>query len=418
MTERGVQQIAVTKSSVIWNMVGSGISALSSFILLMCVTRTVGAGDGGIFSVAFASAQLLLTLGKYGVRSYQATDVKRLVSFQAYLLSRILSCAAMMLCSFLFVFACQYMPEKAGVTVAVCLMKMVDAVEDVYHGQLQLDNRLDLAGKLLTFRNVFTMAFFAFLMAYTKNLLISCWTAGVVSMAVCLLINNGAARKFERIGLKCGKGELGIINKACLPLFLGSFLSLLIYNAPKYAIDMFCPSEIQTYYSIIFMPAFVINLFSEFVFKPLLTTLASWWQQKEYRKFINMILKLLGNISALTCFVLVAVYFCGTQLLSLFYGVDVNRYKTELLLLMLGGGFSAAVYFLYNVLTAMRKQKIILQSYLAGVVLIYILAFSVIRTGGILAAAVSYVVAEGILCVLMLLGTAWSIKRQKEGIDK
>ena len=48
-------------------------------------------------------------------------------------------------------------------------------------------------------------------------------------------------------------------------------------NAPKYAINTYCTDVIQNRYSILFMPAFAINLFSQFVLRPLLTPMAKMW---------------------------------------------------------------------------------------------------------------------------------------------
>ena len=60
----------------------------------------------------------------------------------------------------------------------------------------------------------------------------------------------------------------------CMPLFIGSYLTLYVGNAPKYAIDDFLELKYQTYYGILYMPSFVINLLSGFVFKPLLVDLS------------------------------------------------------------------------------------------------------------------------------------------------
>ena len=43
--------------------------------------------------------------------------------------------------------------------------------------------------------------------------------------------------------------------KICTPMFIGTFLSLLLYNVPKYAMANVLTDEYQTYYSILFMPS-------------------------------------------------------------------------------------------------------------------------------------------------------------------
>ena len=78
-----------------WNMVGSACYSFSSILYLMVVTRICGAEEAGFFSLAYATAQLLLTVGRYGMRTYQATDLKSAYSFLEYGFSRILTITLM-----------------------------------------------------------------------------------------------------------------------------------------------------------------------------------------------------------------------------------------------------------------------------------------------------------------------------------
>ena len=413
------QNSGMNAKSFAWNTIGSIISAASSFILLSCVTRAVGADHAGIFAFSFSSAQLLLTLGKYGVRSYQATDVTKQITTSSYFVLRVLSCVAMMLSCVAMIAVIGYHGADASVVLAVCAMKMVDAVEDVYHGQLQLNLRLDVAGKLLALRNAVTMVLFAVLIFTTKNIGVTCWVTAGVSLLLCFAVNHPALVRCEPLSLKWNRNELVRLTVACLPLFIGHFLSLYIYNIPKYAIEIYCEPQIQTFYNIIFMPAFAINLMSEFVFKPMLTDLATWWEDKQYKRFNGMIVKMIVFIFVVTAVILAGTWFVGAPLLSAFFGEDVTPYRAELMYLMLGGGFGAVVYFLYNVLTSMRKQAFVLANYGVSAVVVTAVAFATVNKHGMIAAAMSYVVAEIVLCALMIGSVAFcSLRQQKKGGER
>ena len=56
-------------------MIGSTCYSGSSFLYLLVVTRVCGAQLAGFYSLSYATAQLLLQVGRYGVRTYQATDL-------------------------------------------------------------------------------------------------------------------------------------------------------------------------------------------------------------------------------------------------------------------------------------------------------------------------------------------------------
>ena len=66
----------IEKDSYLWNMIGSVLMAFQSVFMLMILTRTVGLEEAGIFTIANANANLFLTIGKYGMRNFQVSDLK------------------------------------------------------------------------------------------------------------------------------------------------------------------------------------------------------------------------------------------------------------------------------------------------------------------------------------------------------
>lgn len=397
--------------SFIWNTIGGIVSASASIILLLLVTRTVGAKEGGIFSLAFATAQILLTVGKYGVRSFQVTDVKEELSKGTYFQSRIWLCGFMLLLSVIYVWVVGYDIRKSCIFVAVCGIKVADAVEDVFHGRLQQKGQLARAGMLLAIRNIITMLTFGLGMVLIRDLLKVCVGVAIISNVFALGANWIALKKHETIEWETDKEQIKSLLIKCFPLFFGHFLSLYIYNVPKYVIDFTRTEEEITYYSIIFMPAFAINLCSEFIFKPLLPTLASIWVEGKKDAFYNLVKNFLLIVCAITLCGVVCAYLFGTQILSLFYAVDVVPYRVEMAILMLSGGFSAAVYLLYNVLTAMRYQRVIVRNYCVVSMVITVLACIFVAYWGIAGATIAYLIAEVILLGLMLFDTFFGYKK-------
>ena len=77
------------KSNFIWNTLAGLVNAAEAVILLMVVGRTNGLEDAGILTIAFAIGNLMMTIGRYGVRNYQVTDVEGKLSFGSYFTHRI-----------------------------------------------------------------------------------------------------------------------------------------------------------------------------------------------------------------------------------------------------------------------------------------------------------------------------------------
>ena len=398
-------KLGINKASFIWNVIGSGLGSVSSFVLLLCVTRTVGVVEGGIFSLAFATAQILLTVGKFGVRSYQVTDINNEIEFGTYLRTRIWFCFLMIVIGILYVLFVGYEWRKGIIFFAVCVIKMVDAIEDVFHGQLQRMGHLDMAGKLLSVRNLITIICFATSMYVTRDLLLGNIITAIISISIALISNIVVIKRYLQIRLIPNFEKEKQLIFACTPLFIGHFLSIYIYNVPKYVLEFIGTETEIAVYSIIFMPAFVINLFSEFIFKPLLTMIATYWNNHCMKEFISVVKQLLVNIFGLTIIIIIGAHLLGTQLLTVFYAVDVMPYRKELVILILSGSFSAAAYLLYNVLTSMRLQKIIIRNYAIVAGMITIIATMGIYKWKITGAAVAYLISEIVLFLLMLIDT-------------
>lgn len=397
-----MQQVEVTGKSFTWNIIGSMFNAGASLILLLFVTRTVGDSNAGVFSLAFASAQLFLTVGRYGMRAYQSTDLKREFNFGNYISSRIITCLTMIFICIIYIGLSGFTLEKARIIFWVSFIKMADAVEDIFHGQLQLNGKLDLAGKLLTIRNFVTILVFGLILIVTKNLYFTCMLTAIVSLGVCLIINISWTKGIERIYLCFDSKRLISLFTRCFPLFLASFLSIYIYNAPKYGIDAFLTKEAQTHYAIIFMPAFVINLLSEFIFKPILTMIAFYWNTDDFKKFNKIIRRLILSIILISVITIVAAKLCGIIILSAIYKVDLYGYTIELILLLIGGGLGAVVYLLFNVLSSIRSQKMILVGYFVGAVAATFLSRLLIPNYRLAGAAVSYILSEFIILLIFI----------------
>ena len=69
--------------------------AFQSVIMLMVLPRVRDVAAAGVFTLAYANANLFLNLGKYGVRNYQVSDVRARFSFWTYLRARAISTFAM-----------------------------------------------------------------------------------------------------------------------------------------------------------------------------------------------------------------------------------------------------------------------------------------------------------------------------------
>ena len=379
----------VQRTAQVWHTVFSVMNALQSTLLLFLVTRMCGSDRAGVFSLAFSVAYLMIMIGNYGVRNYQATDVGLRVGFREYRLHRRATCALMALASVGYVLLHGYERDKALVVLLCCLLKLIESVENVYHAEYQRANRLDVASKIGTIRIAATILAFIVALAASKDLALACLCmdlAALVALAVFL------AYTYPRIPIARAiePEDWRRLFLICLPLFLSSFFYIYICNASKYALDRFATEEIQGYYGMIFTPVFAINLISNCIYGPFLVRLAGYWKENQMvplRRFVR--LQTLG-ILLIGAVVTAGGYLLGTQVLSLVFGVDLIPYRAPLAILLAGSGMTALVDFASNILTVIRRQnlQVMLYCVFAGVSLA--LTGILVRGHGIAGAAYAY----------------------------
>lgn len=396
----------IERDSLLWNMFGSMLVAFQSVIMLMILTRVLGLVDAGIFTIAFANANLFMNIGKYGMRNFQVSDVKKQFSFSEYKMSRVISVIAMIIVSVLYTWyvamANSYTIEKAQIIIWMCLFKVVDAVEDIYHGYYQQKNRLDIASKCLTLRMFITILVFGIGLVVLKNQLITLIFSTLVTTILFILFTKWTISNFKKPLEKANMKNVYTLLKLCFPLFAGSFLAFYIGNAPKYAIDANLSDTLQACYGFIAMPVFVIGLLNSFIFNPMLYKMTLLWNEGKTKKFVIQTIIQSGLVAVITLICIGGAYLLGIPVLSWLYNTDLAPYKTELLILLLGGGFLGLSGLLNAFITIIRYQKKIMWGYAFIAVLAFLFSNSIVEEYEMIGAAVLYTALMGGLCIIFI----------------
>lgn len=409
----------IKRSSYIWNSVNAMMSAAQCPVILMVMTRTNGIYDAGIFSIAFAVASLMLHVGQYGLRRFQSSDITERYTFGEYHGVRIITGTAMLLASGVYcvygLLFRDYSASKFAVIFLVCGLKCIQGYADVYHGRLQQVGRLDIATKASSIRYIIEMAVYIGVLIITRDLLVSTVICLVASLITLLLTTINVSREFCTLKPSFEKMKMKLLFFNGFPLFVSLFLNMYISNVPKYAIDAYLTEEIQAVYNLIFMPAFMVQLIAHFIFNPIITTYAELWLAEERLKFkelVQHIRKQCLFILGLTILGLAIAFTIGIPVLSLIFGVDLSDYKTELCIIMAGGGALAYATFFSTVITIIRAQFSLLICYGATAIVAKILSGIVVQNYGIMGAAVTYSVLMGVLAVALFVITVVKLKDQ------
>ncbi len=378
----------------------------------MIVTRVTGLVDAGMLTIAFAIGNLMMTVGKFGVRNFQATDIENRFSFSVYLKTRLLTVLLMIVAvsaylAYAFTWL-KYGPDKIMIIGMVCMIYAVEALEDVFWGYYQRRNKMDAGAKMFCFRWLGILIVFPVSLWKSRNLgltLLICLVVSLILFALmlCLCYGKICAKEDRNIGQVLKNGSLPEIKqlmRAVFSLFGITFLSFYVNNAPKYAIDACLPEEIQACYGFVAMPVFVIGLLNTFVYQPTLLPMARKWEDRQYRIFVHRVLKQLAVVGVLSVVCMAGAYVVGIPALSWLYHTELSAYKKELMVLMATGGFVAVSGYLSVVLTIMRCQKDLLWPYGLIAFTAAISLKGIVSRYGMIGAAMSYLILMVLLCLI------------------
>ncbi len=398
----GVDKKPDDKYKYIWFTMGTACFALATLVMTIVISRLLGETQAGMFSVGLSIAQWLVTIAYFEIRTFQVTDVRNEYSFKYYLTLRILMCIITFLASIVYVVFNNYDIQKVIIILLVCLYKISDSIADTFEGEFQKEDRIDISGKSEFYRVFFSILVLVIAVAVSKNLILSLIIMNVVAYGMIVLLDISIAVKSVSVRMTGDMKRLWELVKMCIPLAVSTFLSTYIINSSKLSVDRVLGDEAQLYYTAVFMPNMVINLFSGIIFKPMQTAMAVNYYEKKYKNFWHIISKMILIITGFTFVCEVGAYILGIPVLSWLYGVNLKEYKLTLLLLLLCGGINAINIIFYYVLAIMRKQKYMTILYIIVCLVSFLIMDTMTGKMGLMGASLGYLILVSLLAALLL----------------
>lgn len=387
-----VNRDKILKRSFFWNMVASMLNAVTSAILLFFITRFCGINQAGVFSIASAIAYQCVSLGNFGTRGVQASDVKEEFSFSDYFYVRVFSYSLLMAMLLYYAFGSGYTLDKSLAVLSFGLFKSIDVIEDLYHGEYHRHQRLDIASILLVARYSISILIFIFLIVLTNNIFISSFVSFLISLFIFIFLNKDIIKNFYSKKYSFSLSHFKSLLFIVVPVAITTFIRMYMTNAPKYAIDNCLGDADQAYFNVLFMPVFIISLISDIVFRPYIPKFSSDWYSFHLKSFIRMLYRQLFVIILLTIIVTLGGYILGLRLLELIYGMSLHQYMVPFLLLLIGGGINTYSAYMTVVITVIRAQKNMAVVYILDFIICLLIMNPLVECFGINGAVFIFIV--------------------------
>ena len=392
-----------TSRDYIWNTVGVGLWGMVFPVLTIVVTQLAGVEQAGMFSLAFVTALLLMFVGNYGVRNFQASDLDEEYSFADYQAHRILTCVIMMIAGYTYLNFRGYDDSMFTMSLGVYFFKMIDALADVYEGRLQQMDKLYLAGMSQAFRSLAGLLIFSFVLLVSHSIAAAAIAMAIAGAATFAVFTFPLAMLETPKSRRVNVSRVITLLKQCFPLFVALFMYNLIDNMPKFVMEGTLSYDNQLYYNALYFPAHAILLISGFVYKPMLLRMAAAWADPAKRKRFDLIIVLIFLvIIAITALMALIMGWFGLTLMGVLYGIDFEPYRGLCYVMLAAGGVTAGIEFLYQVITVLRRQRAVTKLYLITFGFSVFVPILLVNFTGLPGAVIGYLIVMCILLVLLV----------------
>lgn len=393
-----------TTRDFIFNSVGIGVWGVVFPLLTIVVTQCVGVDQAGIFSLAFVTGTLLMIIGNYGVRTYQVSDIDEDHSFADYQINRIITCIIMVIAGYAYCCIRGYAGDMFVISMGVYLYRMVDALADVYEGRLQQVDKMYLAGISQAFRSAAVLVVFSVVLFVTRNLGFSCIIMAIVAAASLVFVTIPLAYMETEKSRRWEMASVINLFKRCFPVFVALFLYCLIDNMPKFMMEGPLSYDNQLYFNVLYFPAQGILLTASLLYKPLLLRIAAAWEDPDGKRTFNIIMvAVFGAIVVITLANLIIMNWIGIPIMSFLYATDFEQFRALMNLMIIAGGITAAIDFIYQIITVQRRQNSVVKLYLITFAFSLVASFALINSIGLMGAVITYLAEMALLFVLILL---------------
>ena len=366
------------KKDYIWNSIGSFLQSAISPILLIVITRLNGVGDSGLFSFAMSLSVVFWAISLWGGRTYQVSDVKKEFSSGDYIVVRFISSLIVAVFSISFCILSGYDLIKTELIMVLVSFKILESIADSMYGVLQIHNKLYIVGISLTMKSVFGFIIFAIVDILTKNIVHGALSIFIVNIAVVIFYDIPWMKHVESVGLtKKNIMQAGKIMKKTAEVFVVVFLTMFSLNIPRYFLDKYHYDQIG-YFGIMAMPITLLTLFISFVLQPNVVNLSELLKKKKIKEFTKIVSKIDFITFTLGILFVVSSYLIGVWALNTVFGIDINNFRIDLTIMVIGAVANAFVSIYVNLLIILRRFKgqfytLLVTNILAVVLSIYLI---------------------------------------------
>ena len=134
------------KKNVLWNTVGSVFYCACQWLITILVVRIDSFESSGYLSLAMTTSSSFSAISLFSMRHFQVSDVNEEYSAREYYGSRLVTCFLAQIACMIYAIVVSRSVHIFGCVTLFMLVRVAEALVDVFHGINQKYNRYDLIG--------------------------------------------------------------------------------------------------------------------------------------------------------------------------------------------------------------------------------------------------------------------------------
>lgn len=391
------------KKNFIYNTVGSILYSFTSFFFMIIVTRVNGLDESGIFTFAFSAACLFWVIGVYSGRVYQVTERDKSITDSDYIYNKIITCTIMIIIGTIYLIIKQYDTYKFIVMLLLIIYKVLNAFAESIYAIIQKKEELYKVGISLFWKAIIEIIIFLITNIMTHNLIYSSISLIITELIILLIYDFKTVKSYKFKMKKFNSKSNMKILKLGFPVFVFTILTQYLINASKYAIDSTLTDKAQSIYGMLSMIATLTVMLSQLILHPYLNSMNDDLKNRNIKCFNKKVIKICSIIFVIGIIESILGYLLGTWALGIVYGVNLNKYKLLLLIIIIGSIFYSIVSILSNALIAMRENISQTIIFIIDSILLYFISNHMVKNFALDGAAYAYFIGMSLLLIMFVI---------------
>lgn len=341
------------------NAAGNLLYLAAQWVVTVLVTRLADFSAAGVLSVAMSLSAVFQTVAFFGIRSFQASDVREVYADGVYFAFRHITSIAAAVLAVLAALLLGYRGEALAASLLYMLFRIAEGYSDVLHGAAQRRGRLDIAGIGFGIKGPALLAGFLIGFLPARSLVAGLAVMAAVSCLSTLLYDLPAVRRLSPFPLSVHPRDCRALARETAPLCLYLFFYSALSTVPKFVLEKMTGTASLGAYASIFAPALLILAAAGYLYNPFAPSFARLADEKNERGFLLLFLKIILALAVALALCLAAAALAGEWALVLLFGEPI-RAHVHLLAPILLSVFSVALVAFLSMLVTVRRRLLLL----------------------------------------------------------